>query len=174
MVFDIAQFFLFLNYHLLSLILNKTGFDQNFLMFLSNYLVNRKTKYLWNNSSSPLYNVDIGVGQESVLSLILSALYLSFIFHIFQKHLKNLNISISVFLFVDDGLFISQSKLLFISNANLFCSYNIILLLLIRFSLVIKYGKTEIFHFSRLHKAFNLSLLDLISLSGPILLSKPT
>ena len=72
-----------------------------------------------------------------------------------------------------DGLFISQSKSLSISNMNLFCSYNIILFLLMRFSLVMEYGKTEIFYFSRLHRAFNLPLLDLISLSGLILLSKP-
>ena len=72
-----------------------------------------------------------------------------------------------------DGFFISQSKSLSISNMNLFCSYNIILFLLMRFSLVMEYGKTEIFHFSRLHRAFNLPPLDFTSLSGLILLSKP-
>ena len=72
-----------------------------------------------------------------------------------------------------DELFISQSKLLSISNMNLFCSYNIILSLLMRFSLVMEYGKTEIFHFSRSHEAFNLPPLDLTSLGRPILLPKP-
>jgi len=38
---------------------------------------------------------------------ILSALYLLPIFHIFENHLKNLNIPISVLSFVDNGLFIS-------------------------------------------------------------------
>ena len=157
MTFNITQFFLSLNHHLLPLILNKVEFNQKILMFFSNYLVNRKTKYLWNNFSSPLCNIDIGVSQGLVLSPILSALYLSLISHIFEKYLKNLNIPISVLSFVDNGLFISQSKSLFISNANLFCSYNIILSLLIRFSLIMKHSKTEIFHFSGLYGAFNLS-----------------
>jgi len=106
------------------------------------------------------------------LSPILSALYLSPIFHIFEKCLKNLNIPISVLSFVNDRLFISQSKLLFISNMNLFCSYNIISSLLTRFGLVMEHGKTEIFYFSRSHGAFNPPLLDLTSLGGPILLPK--
>ena len=141
-------------------------------MFFNNYLVNRKTKYLWNDFSSPLCNVNVGVSQGSALSPILSALYLSFIFHIFDKCLNNLNIPISVLSFVNDRLFISQSKLLFISNMNLFCSYNIISSLLTRFGLVMEYGKTEIFYFSRSHGAFNPPLLDLTSLGGPILLPK--
>ena len=170
--FNIAQFFPSLNHHLLSLILNKAEFNQKILAFFSNYLVNRKTKYLWNNLSSPLYNVDVGVSQESALSPILSALYLSPIFHIFEKYLKNLNIPISILSFVNDRLFISQSKLLSISNTNLFCSYNIISFLLIRFGLVIEHGKIEIFYFSRLHGTFNPSLLDLTSLGRPTLLLK--
>ena len=142
------------------------------MTFFSNYLVNRKTKYLWNDFSLPLYNVDVGVSQESALSPILSALYLSPIFHIFEKYLKNLNIPISILSFVNDRLFISQSKLLSISNTNLFCSYNIILFLLMRFGLVIEYGKIEIFYFSRLHGTFNPPLLDLTSLGRPTLLLK--
>ena len=105
--FNTTQFFPSLNHHLLLLILNKAGFNQKILTFFSNYLVNGKTKYLWNNFSSPLCNVDVGVGQESAFSLILSTLYLSPIFYIFKKCLKNLNIPISVLSFVNNGLFIS-------------------------------------------------------------------
>jgi len=162
--FDIAQFFLFLNYHLLPLILNKTEFNQKISTFFSNYLVNRKTKYLWNNFSSPLCDIDVGVGQGLALSPILSVLYP--IFHIFENFLENLNISMSVLSFVDNEFFISQSKLLFIPNVNLFCSYNIILSLLTRFGLVIEHGKTKIFYFSQSYGAFNPPLLDLMSLSG--------
>jgi len=39
--------------------------------------------------------------------------------------------------------------------------------------LVVEYGKTDIFHFSRSHGAFN-PPLDLSSLGGPILLPKDT
>ena len=76
--------------------------------------------------------------------------------------------------FVDDGLFISQNKSISHSNANLFCSYNVISSLLLKYSLIIKYGKTDIFHFSRSHGAFNPPPFDLSPIRGPLLLSKET
>jgi len=90
LAFDITQFFPSLNHHLLPLILDKVGFDLKVSTFFKNYLVSRKMKYLWNNFSSPLCNVDVGVGvgQGLALSPILSALYLSPIFCIPEKHLK--------------------------------------------------------------------------------------
>jgi len=142
------------------------------LTFFKNYLVGRKTKYLWNSFSSSLCNVDIGVGQRSALFPILSALYLSPIFHIVEKHLKNLKIPVSFLLFVNDGLFISQHKSISVSNANLYCSYNIISTLLIKFRLILKHGKTEVFYFSRVCRVFNPPPLDLTPLSGSVLLSK--
>jgi len=65
------------------------------------------------------------VGQKSILSPILSALY---IFHIIEKRIKNIlsPISISTLSFVNDKLFISQEKSYEKSNANLFYSYSII------------------------------------------------
>ena len=105
---------------------------------------------------------------------ILSAFYLSLIFHILEKHLKILKIPISILLFVDNSLFISQNKLLLISNINIFCSYNIILFLLTKFGLIIEHSKTEVFYFSRLQRAFNSPSLDLTSIRGLILLLKTT
>jgi len=55
------------------------------------------------------------------------------------------------------------------SNTNLFCSYNIISSLFKQFGLVIKHDKSEIFHFSRSTKNFNLPPLDLKPLEGAIL-----
>ena len=78
---DIVQFFPSLNHQLLPLILNKMGLDHKILMFFKNYLVGRKTKYLWNDFISPPFNINIGVRQGSTLSPILSAFYLSSIFH---------------------------------------------------------------------------------------------
>ena len=46
--------------------------------------------------------------------------------------------------------------------------------LLEQFSLVIKYGKTEVFHFSRSHGVFYPLFLDLSILGGPILHLKET
>jgi len=98
------------------LILDKTGFDPKIFHFFSNYLVDRKTKYFWNDFSSPFFGVNIGVGQGSALLSILSALYLSPVFHILKKRLKNIKIPISIISFVDNGLFISQNKFFYISN----------------------------------------------------------
>ena len=88
LAFDITQFFPLLNHHLFSSILIKASFKLKVLTFFQNYLVGRKTKYLWNDFSFPFFNVDIGVGQGSALSPILSALYLSPIFYIFENWLK--------------------------------------------------------------------------------------
>ena len=118
---------------------------------------------------SPVYNINVGVGQGSALSPILSALYLSPFIYISENHLKILKIPISIISFVDNGLFISQSKSFDISNSHLYYSYNILTNLLEKFGLVVKHSKTEIFHFSRSHGAFNPPLLDLSSLGGDIL-----
>jgi len=118
---------------------------------------------------SPVFNVNVGVGQGSVLSPILSALYLLPFIYILEKCLKNLKIPISVISFVNDGLFISQSKSFDISNSYLYCSYNILTNLLKKFGLVVKHSKTEIFHFNRSHGTFNPPSLDLFPLGGNIL-----
>ena len=125
LVFDIAQFFPSLNHQLLLLILDKAGFNLKVSTFFQNYLVSRKTKYLWNSFSSSFFNVDVEVGQRSALSPILLALYLFSILHIFEKRIKNLKIPISILSFIDDGLFISQDKSLVVSNANGFYSYSL-------------------------------------------------
>jgi len=75
---------------------------------------------------------------------------------------------------MDDGLFITQHKSISVSNTNLYCSYNIISTLLMRFGLAVEHSKTEVFHFSRLHEVFNPLLLDLTSLGGSTLLPKTT
>jgi len=101
-------------------------------------------------------------------------MYLSPILHIFEKRFKNLKIPVFVISFVDNELFISQDKSFDILNFNLFCSYQIMSLLLEQFGLIIKHGKTEVFHFSRMHRVFNLPSLDLIILGGPIIHPKKT
>ena len=123
---------------MLPLVMDKVEFDPRISYFFSNYLVGRKTKYFWNNFSSLFFDVNIGVEQGLALSSILSALYLLLVSHIFEKRLKNLKIPISFISFVDNSLLIFQNKFFKISNANLFCSYYIICLLLDCFELVIK------------------------------------
>ena len=152
--------------------MNKMGLNQKVLVFFKNYLVGKKTKYLWNSFQFLFCNIDIGVGQESAFFPILSVLYLSLIFHILEKWSKILRISVSIISFVNDGLFISQNKSISHSNTTLFCSYNIISFFLMKFGLVMEHGKTKVFYFSRLYGAFNPPPLNLTSIRGPILLSK--
>ena len=169
LAFDIVQFFPSLNHHLLLFIIKKVGFDNRIILFFLNYLVDRRTNYFWNNFMSPVFDVNVGVGQGSALSSVLSALYLSSFIYILEKHLKNLKIPISIISFVDNGLFISQSKSFDISNSHLFCSYNILTNLLKKFGFVVEHSKTEIFHFNRSCGTFNPPLLDLSLLKGNIL-----
>ena len=172
LAFDIAQFFPSLNYYLLSLILEKVGFDLWVVKFFSNYLISRKTHYFWNSFTSPSFDVNVGVGQGSALSPILSALYLSSFLHILENHLKILKIPISILSFIDNSLLIAQSKSLHLSNSLLFCSYNVVSNLLLKFDLIVEHSKTEVFHFTRLHSSFNHPSLDLSSIGGPILCPK--
>ena len=163
LAFDISQFFPSLNHQFLISILEKADLDMKVMNFFVNYLIQRNTKYLWNDISSPLFKVNVGVGQGSVLSPILSSLYLSPLLYIIEKMFKNLNIPISILSFVDDGLFIVQNKSFSISNTHLFCSYNILSNLLDSFGLIIEHSKTKIFHFDRSHGLFNPPPLDLAS-----------
>ena len=172
LAFDISQFFPSLNHYLLVLILEKAGLDPRVTKFFANYLVQRSTNYLWNDFISPSFMVNVGVGQGSALSPILSALYLSPLFYILEKRFKNFNLPISILSFIDDGLFIVQNKSFSSSNAQLFCSYNILSNLLDSFGLIVEHSKTEIFHFSRSHGPFNPPPLDLSSLGGSILRPK--
>ena len=73
---------------------------------------------------------------------------------------------------MDNGLFISQNKSILHSNANLFCCYNIITSLLTKCVLIVEYEKTDVFHFSKSHRAFNPPPLDLFFLGSSVLLPK--
>jgi len=174
LTFDISQFFPSLNHQLFPLILDKAGLDRKVSNFFKNYLVGQKTQYCWNNFTSPSFNINVGVKQDSALSPILSALYLSPIFHSLEKCLKNLKIPISLISFVDNGLFVSQNKSILHSNTNLFDSYNIMSSLLSKFGLIIKHGKTDVFHFSQAHRVSNSPPLNLSPINGPVLLPKDT
>jgi len=122
---------------------------------------------------SPLFNVNIGVGQGSVLSPILSALYLAPIIKTFKKRIKNLNkeIPTDIFSFVNDRLLISQEKSYSLSNSFLLCSYNIISKILIDTSLIMEHSKTKLFHFTRAHHPPNPSI-NLSSVRGPVISPK--
>ena len=168
LAFDISQFFPSLNHNLLMSILSKASLESKVSNFFANYLVQRKMNYIWNNMQFPDFEVNIGVGQGSALSPILSVLYLTPFLYILEKRLKNLKIPISMLSFVDSGLIIAQNKSILSLNSQLFYSYNVLFNLLTDFGLVIEHGKISVFHFNRLHGAFNPPPLDLTPLGGPI------
>ena len=149
-------------------VLSKVGLEPKMFIFFADYLVQRKMNYVWNNLQSPGFEVNVGVGQVSVLSPILLALYLTLFLHILEKCLKILKIPISMLSFVDNRLIIAQNKSILILNSQLFCSYNVLSNLLTDFGLVIEHGKTEIFHFNRSYGEFNPPPLDLSPLGGPV------
>ena len=139
------------------------------MLFFSNYLIGKKTQYVWNNFIYSFFSIYIGIEQGSAFSPILSTLYISPIFYIFKKRTKNLNIPISFLSFVDNELFISQEETFEKTNTLLFYSYNIVSSLFNQFGLVIKHGKSEVFHFSRSHESFNSSSLNSPSLDLSII-----
>ena len=83
--FDIAQFFPSLNHKFLSTCLKKAGLNTNVVGFFNSYHSNQSTIYTWNNFLSPAFNTNVGVGQGSALSPILSAIYLAPIIKTFKK-----------------------------------------------------------------------------------------
>ena len=172
LAFDITQFFSTLNHCLLTLTLEKAGLDPKVISFFVDYLVRKKTNYVWNNLSSSMYKVNVEVGQGFTLSPILSALYLSSFLYILENCLKILNIPVLLISFIDNGLIIAQNKSIDISNSHLFCSYYILSSLLAKFGLIIKHSKTKTFHFNRSHGIFNSLPLNLLSIGGPILWPK--
>ena len=107
LTFDITQFFPLLNYCLLTLSLAKAGLNPKVTSFFEDFLVRRKTNYVWNKFFLLTYKVNMRIGQGSVLSPILSTLYLPLLLYILEKCLKILNIPISLISFVNDSLFIS-------------------------------------------------------------------
>lgn len=130
---------------------------------------------MWNNFVSPFFRIDVGVGQESALSPILSALYIALISHIFEKRSMNpiLNLPILFYSFEDDSLLIPKKNHIKV-KCLFFCRYDIISFLLNQFSLTIKPRKSEVFYFYRSTKNFNSFPLDLSLLGGLILWPKNT
>jgi retron-type reverse transcriptase len=81
--FDITQFFPSLNHEVLLEVIARLGFPRVVVDFFRSYLVGRCTTYQWNAFQSGEYPSDMGVGQGSSLSPVLSALYLTLIMCLF-------------------------------------------------------------------------------------------
>ena len=150
------------------------GLNLNIIGFFNSYHSNFSTTYTWNSFSSLPFSTNVGVGQGSALSPIISIIYLAPIIKTFKKRIKSLKekIPIDILSFVNDSLLISQKKSYDLSFSFLLCNYNIMLKILLDSSLVMKHSKSEVFHFIRFHYSPNLSI-NLTSVRGPILTPKP-
>jgi len=92
-----------------------------------------------------------------------SIIFITSIFHIFEKRTNNLfvPISISFLSFVNDKLFVSQEKSYKKSNTIFYSSYSIISFFFNEFGLAIEHDKSKVFYFSRSTKKANPLLLNL-------------
>ena len=153
LAFDIAQFFPSLNHQVLTRIIQKAGFNSLLVSFFKSYLTGRQTRYSWNNFVSPLYNSDVGVGQGSALSPVLSSLYMSPAMWAFGKEPTVSDCSLVTY--VDDGTVITQGKTFQENNIALGVAYRFIIGFLTRLGLAVEHDKTEIFHFSWAKNASN-------------------
>ena len=134
--FNIAQFFPSLNHSMLTAILWHSGFADCLVSFFSHYLVGRSTQYSWNSFLSNACDADVGVGQGSALSPILSALYIAPILHLFEQQAQALNLGSSILSFVDVSLLVSQGKTYNKTLLELTSSYRVVTDLLVSFGLV--------------------------------------
>ncbi|KAJ3553847.1 hypothetical protein NP233_g12553 [Leucocoprinus birnbaumii] len=145
-MFDIAQFFPSLNHEMLLGILAKQGFPAHVCQFFASYLVGRGMRYLWNSFSSNLRLTDMGVGQGSALSPILSALYLAPVIWLFEWWAAH--VGCNVLSYVNDGTLIVQCKTLEDNLPPLREAYKIMFNLFDAFGLVMEHNKSELFHFT--------------------------
>jgi len=115
--FDITQFFPSINHDALMAILRKQGFPPLVVDFFASYLVGRSMSYMWNTFVSDLRLADVGVGQGSALSPVLSALFIAPIMKLFK--LRAIRLGSTLLFYVDDGTAIAQSKSLDDNNKTL-------------------------------------------------------
>jgi len=140
---------------MLTAILQHSGFADCLVDFFSDYLVDRSTQYAWNSFLSHACDADVGMGQGSALSPILSVLYIAPLLHLFECQAQALSLDTSTLSYVDDGHLVSQGRTYDRTLPELTSSYSIVSDLMASFGLVIEHDKSEIFHFSRAHNDSN-------------------
>ena len=106
--FDIAQFFPSINHSVLLEIVARSGFPACVGNFFQSYLVGRRTTYRWGNFSSGDFPSDVGVGQGSALSPVLSALCLAPVLKLFSG--TEVGLRVDLMSYVDNGTIIARSR----------------------------------------------------------------
>ncbi|CAA7270789.1 unnamed protein product [Cyclocybe aegerita] len=149
-------FFPSINHEMFMAVLRKQGFLPILVEFFASYLVGRSTVYCWNTFQSDSRSADVGVGQGSALSPVISGLFIAPVMKLF--YIKAAPLNMTLLSFVDDGTILAQSKQLDDNNVGLHKAYKIIYLLFVAFALALEHDKTELFHFSHRQDAYNPSL----------------
>jgi hypothetical protein len=145
--FDIAQFFPSLNHEVLLRIISLLGFPEVVGNFFRSYLVGRRTTYKWDSFTSGSYAADVGVGQGSALSPVVSALYLAPIIKLFLR--SPVSMGVDIMSYVDDGTIMAQNPRLEDNLPPLIAAYEWIVRAFTSLGLVLEHDKSEAFHFSR-------------------------
>jgi Reverse transcriptase (RNA-dependent DNA polymerase) len=145
--FDIAQFFLSINHDVLLQVIDRSGFPPCMGRFFHSYLVGRCTTYKWNAFMSDPYLVDVGVGQGSALSPVLSSLCLVPILKLFSA--SDIGCQVNVMSYMDDGTLITRSPRLEDNLKLLKEAYGWIYHAFTSLSLVLEHTKSKAFHFTR-------------------------
>jgi hypothetical protein len=145
--FDLAQFFPSINHDVLLSILDKQGFAPEVVAFFRSYLVDRFTRYAWDNELSPEFPSSVGVVQGSALSPILSALCLAPLLKEFEHRVR----VVVLISYVNNGTIIVQSDMWDKNLVKLKSAYKTVFELTQSMGLVLEHNKSEGFHFSQKH-----------------------
>jgi hypothetical protein len=144
--FDIAQFFPSLNHEVLFDVFSRMGFPAVLGPFLRSYLVGRRTTYKWDSFTSDPFAADVGVGQGSAMSPVLSALYLMLIMRCFRA--SDIGHKVDLMSYVDDGTIIAQSRRVEDNLPLLKEAYGWLFRAFESLGLVLEHDKSEVFRSS--------------------------
>ncbi|KAJ3506303.1 hypothetical protein NMY22_g17294 [Coprinellus aureogranulatus] len=124
--FDIAQFFPSINHQFLLAVLRKQGFHLKVATFFASYLVQRFTRYGWNNFVSDPMQADVGLCR-----------------------IKEVGLGTTLITFVDDSTIAAQTDSIEMNCHMLYHVYAFIHALFTATGLVLEHDKSEAFHFTR-------------------------
>jgi hypothetical protein len=145
--FDVARFFPSINHQFLLEVLRKQGFNCKVTAFFGLYLVDRSTSYTWNRFVADPRGADVGAGQGSALSPVLSVLVLAPMMKIFRT--RSIGLGCTLISYVDNRDIIVQSADIDTNRTMLWHVYKIVFELMTAPGLALEHDKTELFHFTR-------------------------
>ncbi|KAL1947815.1 hypothetical protein VTO73DRAFT_13539 [Trametes versicolor] len=144
---DVAQFFPSMNHDLLCRIMDRVGFSPILVRFFRHYLTGRHSCFRWGRASSPWFDVpEVGAGQGSALSPVLTNLYIAPALHILFPVTTTQSDSALQF-YVDDGLWIVSTPSIDSNCTILRMRYQETKTTLARLGLLVESEKDELMHF---------------------------